>query len=229
VLEEFEMAKTLKCKIVYNKYGGYCIPDLYLPHCNAARDLSAGKVYESHTIKYLVPHCGKGDVIHAGAYIGDFLPAISDSLAPGAILWTFEPNPKNYLCATITKYVNQLDNVKMYKAGLGEKSGSALMKTLGENGAPMCGMSKIVEDGNETVKMMTIDEVIPSDRNITLLHLDVEGYEAQALLGASKTIHRCEPVIILETLSDEDWLLNAFGYKVVRKVGRNSVLTKVKT
>jgi hypothetical protein len=33
-----------------------------------------------------------------------------------------------------------------------------------------------------------------------VIHLDVEGYERAALEGARKTIARCRPLLVLETL-----------------------------
>lgn len=220
---------TLQCKIVYNEYGGYCIPDFYLPHCNAARDITAGKVYEKVTIDFIKANCGQGDVVHAGAYVGDFLPGISDSLTSGAKLWAFEPNPLNHLCATVTKLINRLDNVVLFKAGVGQFFGITSMKTIDEKNNPLCGMGEINNDGNETIEMVTIDDIVPDDRNVTVLHLDVEHYERQALEGAFEIIHRCWPVIILETLPALKWLSEnvlKLGYRTSGKVGRNTVFIK---
>ncbi len=228
-----ENDSVLQCCIAYNKYGGYCIP-LSSHHRPAAQRILSGKVYEEETITFVTTHCQGGDVIHAGTFFGDFLPAISKSLAPSAKLWAFEANPENYLCAFITKIINKLDNVEIKNAGLGQSNGSALMKVKDSSGRALGGSSQIISENNvdknkdlKEVKIVPIDETIPSDRIISILQLDVEGYEKEALTGALKTIDRCQPIIVLENLPDEDWLKENIlksGYKITGKVGNNTIL-----
>jgi len=70
--------------------------------------------------------------------------------------------------------------------------------------------------------------VLPSDRHIAIIELDVEGFEKPALAGALETIKRCKPILILETLPEEDWLNeNIFnlGYRKMGKVHENTILT----
>jgi hypothetical protein len=62
------------------------------------------------------------------------------------------------------------------------------------------------------------------DLDPDLIHLDVEGFEAFALLGAKETIARSRPLIVLETNGSGDeygWpqekidnLLNSWNYKI---------------
>jgi hypothetical protein len=85
---------VLQCCIAYNKYGGYCVP-LASRYRVAARKILAGEVWEPTTIEFLMSYGSHGDIVHAGAYFGDFLPALSRSCAPGAKVWAFEPNPEN--------------------------------------------------------------------------------------------------------------------------------------
>ena len=71
-------------------------------------------------------NCGTGDLVHAGTYFGDFIPALSRVCAPDAKVWAFEPNPENYRCALITTTLNNLHNVEIKNAGLGSQEGSML-------------------------------------------------------------------------------------------------------
>jgi len=48
--------------------------------------------------------------------------------------------------------------------------------------------------------MTTIDNAVPEDAAIAVLHLDLEGSEALAIEGGARTIARCRPVLILETV-----------------------------
>ena len=81
------------------------------------------------------------------------------------------------------------------------------------------------------MEVVSIDDVIPAEREIGILQLDVEGYEKYALSGGLSTIRRCLPILILEvlphsTLEDSDWFsanILRLGYKKVAKLHGNSV------
>jgi FkbM family methyltransferase len=222
---------VLQCCIAYNKYGGYCVP-LSSRHRPAAKKILAGDIWEPVTIEFLMSHCGSSDIVHAGTFFGDFLPALSQSLAPGATVWAFEPQPENYRCALITTYINGLENViELRNAGLGERQGSLSMMTADPDGRSLGGSSRIVKQcGDESsisVQIVTIDDIVPSDRNVSIIQLDVEGFEQPALSGALMTIRRCRPILVLETLPEERWLsenILQLGYRIDGTIHDNTVL-----
>ena len=228
-----EDESVLQCCIAYNKFGGYCVPlsSCYRP---AAQRILSGKVYESKTIAFLTSHCGDGDVVHGGTFFGDFIPALSRALAPGYKLWAFEPNSENYLCAFITMKINRCNNVEIKNAAIGKSRGFTKVMVNDPKGRALGGASRIIseneaETGNtQKVEIFSIDEAVPPDRIISIIHLDVEGYEKEALSGALKTINRCKPVIVLEALPEESWLkenILKIGYKISGKVGNNTILS----
>jgi FkbM family methyltransferase len=224
---------TLACLVAYNEFGGYCIPRSSV-HRPAVQAVLAGNVWERDTVEYMTSHTDGGDVIHAGTYFGDALPALSKACPGDATVWAFEPNPENHLCASMTVLLNRLDNVRLTNAGLGSAESTAAMATRDESGRSLGGASRILPDelrdsgSAESIRIVSIDEVVPEDRNISVIHLDVEGYEKAALSGALRTIERCRPTLILETLPEEPWLSDAIfdlGYQVSHRVNANSVLT----
>jgi len=223
---------VLRCCIAYNKYGGFCVP-LSSRHRTAAQKILAGDVYEPKTIEFLTSHSNGGDLVHAGAYFGDFLPALSRSIAPDAKVWAFEPNHENYRCAMITTYINDLKNVELANAALGERRGTLTMVTSKKNGMALGGGSRILREGDdvgserrEVVQVVTLDEAIPPDRRISIIHLDVEGYEREALSGALGTIQRYLPIILLESLPERKWLTQnilCHGYRKIGAVHGNAI------
>lgn len=226
---------VLNCTISYNKYGGYCIPlsSRYRP---AAKKILSNDIYEPNTIQYILNNCKTGDIVHAGTYFGDFLPALSKGIAPAAKIWAFEPNPENYHCASITIQLNFINNVILTNAGLGSNQENLFVQTADIHGKPLGGASHIItqkSNGSEVVQIKTIDAVIPVNRHISVLQLDVEGYEKEALAGALKTIQRCLPILILENLSNESlfqssWFAEkilSIGYKPTCKLHSNTVFT----
>jgi FkbM family methyltransferase len=216
-----------------NVHGRYCVPRASMSRPAAAAAIK-GRVWEERTIALIAHACGGGDIVHAGAYFGDFLPALSKALAPGARLWTFEPSRENHACAEETVRLNGLDNVSLFHAALGQKEGSAVLRTVGFLGEALGGSSEIVDredvaPGCESVPVVALDDVIDRKRNVTVIHLDVEGYEQKALRGARKTIKSWWPLLVLESLPrSAEWHernIAGLGYRAVGEVHGNTVLT----
>lgn len=233
-----ESLRPLKCLIAANRHGSYCVP-ASSKHRPAARAILRGGVWEPETVAFVTANCGAGDIIHAGTYFGDFLPALSKACAPGAQIWAFEPSLENFRCAEITLKLNDIRNVVLTNAALGECRGAGLLCT-GETGAPPLGGGSTISTEKlpgfiyEAVQLVAIDEIVPAERAVSILQLDVEHYEQQALAGALSTIGRCRPLLVLETLPAEaDWFARnilALEYEEFGKLDKNRAFrTKAKT
>lgn len=224
---------AVDCVIGRNRYGVYCVPQSS-KHRPAARTVLRHGVWEPETIEMLV-RAAVGDVVHAGTYFGDFLPAVAKSRRlSGGTVWGFEPNKDNYQCAKATQILNGLTNVVLTPAALGSERGSTFLRTRNARSKGLGGASHVVEEpwsddaGVEEVAVETIDGVIPSTRVVAALHLDLEGHEEAALQGALYTITRCNPDLILETLPSEQFfeaVLQPLGYRAHDPVDHNFVLS----
>ena len=118
---------------------------------------------------------------------------------------------------------------------MGNKKSVSKMLIETEKGVSLGGASQIVDEnkkGGKTIEVNInkIDEIIPKDRHISILQLDVEGYEKEALSGAIETIKRCKPILILEDnnkIIDTEWfkerILN-IGYQEKGKIHANTLL-----
>lgn len=63
---------------------------------------------------------------------------------------------------------------------------------------------------------VTLDSIKPKD--VDLIHLDVEGHEYNALRGATRTINKYKPLLVVEMSDKPDKiynLVNSWGYKEV--------------
>ena len=192
--------RTLRCSIAYNTHGAYCVPDASR-HRPAAQTILAGEVWEPNILALFTDAPTPRDIVHAGTFFGDFLPALARSCTGGAQVWAFEPNPENARCADLTCRLNQLDNVQLMHAGLGETNGRGVLRTLDASGRGLGGASRFVaqpKPDTKVVPVVTIDDVIPANRDVGVIQLDVEGAELCVLRGALATIRRCRPVLILE-------------------------------
>lgn len=197
--------KTITSK---NYWGTYCIPTSS-KHRGLSNTVLKGEVWEPETIDFIRSYC-KYDLIHAGVAFGDMLPAFQNIDK----VWAFEPCDENYQCALETIKINGLTNVNLMNVALGETS-KTVNFMIERDGKVLGSGSKIIDrppeiPGQElgvmgkihktvTVSMVTIDEVVPENRNISVIHLDVELYELPVLHGSIETIKRCSPYLILET------------------------------
>lgn len=215
-----------------NRFGSYFVPDNFANRI-VPKVLLKNSVYEPETLDFIRSRCDDGDVITAGAFIGDFLPAISSALAPDARVWTFEANDLCLYACRKTISINGLSNVSLIDKALGSQPDRMIMRvfdfTKNEAAAAQSAIDpnrREVSEGYVEVDVVTLDSVVPQDRKISILHLDIEGYELEALKGSVTTIERCKPIIILELNKTAASLLNdltsKFRYIYGGSMERNS-------
>jgi FkbM family methyltransferase len=124
--------------------------------------------------------------------------------------------------------------VRLEHAAVSSKNGRTLLATSTRGGKPLGGSSRILKDpGNagrvttEEISLVTVDELLPEERLVGALHLDVEGHLREALEGAMVMVERCRPLLVLEGSPDADWidsLLRPLGYAMEGWVHANMVL-----
>ncbi len=194
-------APNFENKTFSNEYGFYCVP-LEFTGREVPELLRRGEVYEPKTLALMRRIAGDGDIVSGGGFIGDFFPALSEALAPGAILHSFEPNPISHSAALQTIAMNGLQNVSMGNVAVGAEHAVLPLRVSRGKDEAMAARAKIVEgvsdSGTIDVEVTTLDDLIDPSRNVSVLHLDIEGHELPALKGAQALIQRCKPIIILE-------------------------------
>ena len=218
----------MDCTLCENEFGRYAVP-LSSRHRPAAQVVLRGDVWERQTIDYMRAHAGR-DIVHAGTYFGDFLPAVSKAIDPGRTIYAFEPNSENFACAEWTTLLNALGNVRLQQAALGDVSSTRQMQTA-LAGVALGGMSRITDmpkdptGDYEDVATVRLDDVLPEQADIGVLQLDVEGFEEPALKGALETITRCRPILILETVPEAfmESSITPLGYRQAGLVCGNAI------
>jgi FkbM family methyltransferase len=130
-----------------------------------------------------------GTAIDGGAHVGSWVPRLAAAF-PRVI--AFEPCPENF--ALLQANTQGLRGVELRQAALGATAGEARLQRVPEPGANS-GQWAIAEAG-EPVCVETVDGLGLAD--LSLLKLDLEGYELPALTGARETLRRCRPVVVLE-------------------------------
>jgi len=155
----------------------------------------------------------RGIVIQAGGNCGMYPLLHSKQFE---YVFTFEPDPVNFYCLTNNC---KASNIIKFNTAVGDKA-EAL--GLGIVAPENVGMHKIGA-GNLVVYSIPIDCLnLPS---LSVLHLDIEGYELPALRGAEDTIQRCRPTIAIELSQDVEetkQYLASLNYKEVYSKVTNS-------
>jgi FkbM family methyltransferase len=139
--------------------------------------------HDQNTLPLLTPYL-TGTVIDVGAFIGDHTVFYARH-APQ--VYAFEPNPLAFEC--LSRNLEEFNNVRCFRVGLGAASGSAAI-VENEN----AGMATLVE--GEGTPIIALDSLNLS--GVSFIKIDAEGWECDVLEGARETIARCRPVMLIE-------------------------------
>jgi len=161
-------------------------------------------------------------IVQAGGNAGFYVKQYAEMFEK---VYTFEPDPVSFYCLNLNVTT---PNVFKYQACLGnEHKCVKLNNTYYSQGEGHGGSHVILnQEGSETPNFK-IDDLNLSICD--LIHLDIEGFEKFAILGAIDTIVKCKPVIVIEdfapwkerydsNLGQIEELLFAMGYKFIDKV-----------
>jgi FkbM family methyltransferase len=110
-----------------------------------------------------------------------------------------EPNPDSVRLLEASRRANSFDNVIVLQVAAGRELGLVVLH--GSYGNVMT--SAAPDDAaalinSTTVPSFRVDDLVPRNKNIDFVKIDVEGAEYNALLGASELIRRCHPTIVSE-------------------------------
>ena len=135
--------------------------------------------------------------IDIGAHKGDLLRHMVD-LAPDGRHYAFEALP--HLAAELRQ---RFPGVQVYDQAIGDVAGHAEFHFV-ENAPGYSGLRRRIYDRPDPlittiqVRVIPLDEVVPSDQPIAFIKIDIEGGEYHALKGAIRTILQWKPVIVFE-------------------------------
>lgn len=139
---------------------------------------------------------------------------------------TFEPDPALFEC--LKRNTQKSVNIQCFPVALGASPGEASMRVDAKAGS-----WSIDPGGSVPVRMTTIDLALRTTGiySCDAIVLDVEGYEVDALLGASETIRRDRPVIHVEELKRHrlrtSEYVRSLGYVEHARFGHDAVYINI--
>jgi FkbM family methyltransferase len=188
----------------------------YAEHRPACQCILQGEFYEpdTHALVFALMRERPGSIIHAGTFFGDMLPSFAEACQ--ATVYAFEPVLENYVLAKLCVEHNNLNNVVLQNAGLGSAISVAQIDTGAQGGAHRGGASEISSSGQIT-SLVPIDSLAAT--NVSLIQLDVEGYELEALKGAIETINTNSPIVMIEDNNDNcSSFLESLHYRYITSI-----------
>ena len=165
-------------------------------------DLAVGRVllagsYEPEVVAVFRDVLRPGmHVVDVGANIGFFSMLAASIVGPAGSVLAVEPNPRNARMAEASRRLNGFAHVTVLQAAAGRAAGMLAINTSFSNGMTSGIEAEVF--GVETVGCVALDQVVPRDRPVAFMKLDVEGAEYNALLGASVLIKRDKPTLVFE-------------------------------
>jgi FkbM family methyltransferase len=176
--------------------------------------------YSALEMRLLERLCASGDIVlDVGANIGAHSVALAKRVGPSGRVLAFEPQRLVFqaLCASVA--LNSLANVECYWAAVGSGDGRIIVPELDPNRrSNFGGVSLPGAPQAFPVDCVTLDRFVSLPR-VRLIKVDVEGMEAEVLLGGRRLIEEFKPTLYVENDRLEKSealmrLIDSLGYRM---------------
>lgn len=117
----------------------------------------------------------------------------------------FEPDEHNYDMLLQNMKLHSVENVEALRCGMYKEKTTLRFLSSGDM------ESLISEQGDMEIEVDTIDGVA-DDEEVSIIKMDLEGSEMDALEGAKKTIVRCRPILMISAYHKQDDMLNIYHF-----------------
>ena len=141
----------------------------------------------------------KGTYLDIGANLGNHSVYFSNFTDCERVL-SFEPHPEIFKFLEKNCNRNKKKEIILHNFGLGNELEENTMCEVNEKN---CGSTKIEKSGNTRIIVKRLDDL--NLNNISLMKIDVEGYEEKVLLGSMETIKRNNPIIFTELATKKEF------------------------
>lgn len=156
-----------------------------------------GDIYEEKNLeKFMISH-NQGCFIDVGANVGRWTLFLAKK---GYTVHAFEPSPRPY--QILKSRIKPRYKIKTYHCALGDFNGSSMLNIHKQSSIST--IDNLIKKGEGftfqiQVPIRTLDSF--KLENVGLIKIDTEGYETQILSGASETILKWKPRLLIEVHS----------------------------
>jgi FkbM family methyltransferase len=190
----YKSISILRPEIIKTKHGF----DLFIPKTDRSSYLYWLWIhgeYEKEQSRIAKEILKEGDLaVDVGANMGYYTCLFSKCVGDSGDVVAFEPEFNNFESLSNNLSINQISNVKVVRKGLSDQKGlRRLYLTEQEFGNHSFAGKEDEFSGHEDVEVDTLDGALPSlvdlgEKKISLMKIDVEGFELKVLRGAQSLI-----------------------------------------
>lgn len=142
-----------------------------------------------------------GFFVDVGANFGWYTCLFGKISGKSGQLVAFEPDTKNLSLLNSNIKLNEIENVKIIEAAVGEKTGTSYLRFAPDSNPGMHSLVQLphttLDPSGREISIVTLDDALkPFAGRISLLKIDIEGFEIDAFLGATETLSRCEKILV---------------------------------
>lgn len=164
-----------------------------------------------------------------GTNIGETLLNMARLTGPSGRVFGFEPVHENFEKCMTNLALNKFNHVKVRQAALSDKNETLYFGHGANLNSGGIFMTRNSGQDSPAVKAMTLDQVVMEEglTAVSLLKIDVEGFEYNVLQGGSASIKKYRPLLFVE-VDDEhlkrqgvsaemlESLIKSYGYTIKR-------------
>jgi FkbM family methyltransferase len=142
-----------------------------------------------------------------GGHIGCHLPIISKLVGNSGKIHCFEPNPDTLKFLYMNVRVNNLQNIIIHeKAAFSENTDLDFVaydkgQNTGHSHILPSNTSFVPNSHTYVVQAVKLDDYLKDLNQIDILHMDIEGAEAEAIYGAKELIKRSDNLLVIQEWS----------------------------
>lgn len=207
------------------KYGGrkYAMDYVFPAEVAALRAHRTGQFQEAVILEWIAKWKLKGTYVDAGAHIGNHTLFFLNH-CPSKRVISIEAHPiiHKLMVGNIERNGEVVNKGwTHYQRAAWNRSGDRVqMAPIPRNNAGHCHIVRPGERGEIDTVTVCIDDIAPH-KDVTVLKIDVEDVEEQAIEGANKVLELSRPLLIAERhspkqLKDFEALIKPFSYKRVK-------------
>ncbi len=193
-----------------------------------AADIRAGRLSEPE-LEVVVSAVSPGDVVvDMGANYGMYTYPLDRAVGRGGRVYAFEPVPFTFAVLRRVGRLLRLRNVELVAKGCGKEPGTmSFTVPVQDSGAISAGQAHLSSRDDERpgkathvrwpheeevrCEIVALDDLLPTQSNVSLIKSDIEGAELFAFQGAADLIDRNHPTVLAEI---NPWFLEGFGQTV---------------
>lgn len=173
----------------------------YLQDLLSVNSIGLSKTWEPHILKFSQMYLNEfknKNIVDIGAHFG--YHTLNFAKLTNGQVYSFEPQPQNYNLLKLNAKINNLQNIYPMMIGLSSKNESSkiplVLKTKEKGNMGDFTINNLTSNFYSKIKSRTLDSF--NYKDISLIKIDVQGWEKKVLKGAKNTINLNKPLLIIE-------------------------------